>query len=71
MSIKNRLDKIAAALAQSEWQYIVKIADRQGVEPIGWHHAGGTNYGLDDDLSHLKGVVILFAIYTSSSLRNI
>jgi hypothetical protein len=63
MTIKSRLDKIAAALAQKEWRHVVKIDDRQGATVTGWEHIGGTNYSADDDLSHLKGIVILFAIY--------
>ncbi|MBZ4202347.1 MAG: hypothetical protein LAC70_04390 [Methylovulum sp.] len=62
MTIKNRLDKIAAALAQSEFQHILKIDDRPSTV-TGWEHTDGTIYAADADLSHLKGVVILFAIY--------
>ena len=62
MTVKNRLAKIEAALAQSVEQTIIKIDDMAGVEPTGWRHKKDF-YGLNDDLSHLKGVVIMFAIY--------
>lgn len=63
MTIKNRLDKIAAALAQSEWKHIVKIDDRQGATVTEWEHIDGTIYPVDADFSHLKGVNVLFANY--------
>jgi hypothetical protein len=63
MTIKNRLNKIAAALAQSEFQHILKIDDRQGATVTGWEHIDGTIYPFDADLSHLKGVNVLFANY--------
>lgn len=63
MAIKNRLDKIAAALTQSEWQQIIKIDDRQGATVTQWHHIDGTIYPADADLSHLKGINFLFANY--------
>jgi hypothetical protein len=63
MAIKNRLDKIAAALAQSNFQHILKIDDRQGATVTEWQHIDGTIYPADADLSHLKGVNVLFANY--------
>ena len=60
--IKNRLAKIEAALAQSTQQTILKIDDMAGIEPIGWRHKK-TIYPVDDDLSHLRGLVVLFAEY--------
>jgi hypothetical protein len=62
MAIKNRLAKIEAALAQSTQQHILKIDDMAGVEPTGWRHKK-TIYPVDADLSHLKGLVVLFAEY--------
>ncbi len=62
MAIKNRLAKIEAALAQSTQQTILKIDDMAGIEPIGWRHKKYF-YGLNDDLSHLRGLVVLFAEY--------
>jgi hypothetical protein len=63
MAIKNRLDKIAAALAQGNFQHILKIDDRQGATVTEWEHIDGTIYPVDADLSHLKGVNVLFANY--------
>jgi hypothetical protein len=63
MAIKNRLDKIAAALTQSQWQQVIKIDDRQGATVTEWQHIDGTIYPFDADLSHLKGVNVLFANY--------
>lgn len=62
-NLKNRLEKIEAALAQSQWQHIIKIDDRQGATVTQWQHIDGTIYPFGADLSHLKGVVILFANY--------
>jgi hypothetical protein len=62
MAIKNRLAKIEVALAQSTQQTILKIDDMAGLEPIGWRHKKDF-YGLNDDLSHLCGIVVLFAEY--------
>ena len=62
MTVKNRLAKIEAALAQSVEQTIIKIDDMAGVETTGWRHKK-TIYPVDADLSHLKGVVVLFAEY--------
>ena len=62
MTVKNRLAKIEAALAQSTQQTILKIDDMAGIEPIGWRHKKDF-YGLNDDLSHLRGLVVLFAEY--------
>ena len=74
MNIKNRLDKLAAALSQSREQHIVKIDDRQGVEPTGWRHvvdtSGGgwqnpkTIYSVDDArFDTMTGLHIFFAEY--------
>ncbi len=63
MNIKQRLASIEQALAQSKWQQVIKIDDRQGATVTEWQHIDGTIYPVDADLSHLKGVVILFAIY--------
>jgi hypothetical protein len=70
MTIKNRLIKIEAALAESTVQYIVKIDDRQGATVKGWRHASSNwsrpeidFYDVDADLSHLRGLNIFFAIY--------
>jgi hypothetical protein len=63
MNIKQRLASIEQALAQSEFQHILKIDDRQCATVTGWEHIDGTIYSADDDLSHLKGVNVLFANY--------
>jgi hypothetical protein len=65
MKVKNRLDRIEAALTQCEWRHIVKIDDRHGAIVTDWEHTDGTIYPADADLSHLKGVNVLFGIYAA------
>ena len=74
MNIKNRLDKLAAALSQSREQHIIKIHDMQGIEPTGWRHSVDassgrwenpkTIYSVDDArFDELTGLHIFFAEY--------